>query len=165
MGDGIDSNGSIAMTGGVVLVDGPTANDNGALDHSSFKMTGGFIVAAGSSGMAQATSTTSTQYGILLTFNTTLPAGTLVHIQNSSGEDVLSFVPTKQYSSVAFSSQKLVKGSTYDVYYGGSSTGTVSDGLYRDGTYTPGTKFASFTISGVVTNVTPGMGGGTGVRR
>jgi len=59
MGDGIDSNGSIAMTDGFVVVHGPTANDNGALDHSSFKMTGGFIVAAGSSGMAQTTSTTS----------------------------------------------------------------------------------------------------------
>lgn len=161
-GDGLDSNGSIAMTAGVVIVDGPTANDNGALDHSSFPMTGGFIVAAGSSGMAQTTSTTSTQYGILLTFNTTLTAGTLVHIQDhNSGEDILTFAPTKQYSSVAFSSPKLAKGSTYDVYYGGSSTGTISDGLYQDGTYTPGAKYASFTVSGTVTKVGTGAGPGT----
>src|SRR4030042_1121209 len=46
LGDGIDSNGSIAMTDGVVLVNGPTANNNGALDHISFDMTGGFLVAA-----------------------------------------------------------------------------------------------------------------------
>jgi len=44
-------------------------------------------------------------------------------------------------------------GSTYDVYYGGLSTGTVYDGLYEDGTYTPGTKYTSFTISSIVTNV------------
>ncbi|MBN1509775.1 MAG: carbohydrate-binding domain-containing protein [Sedimentisphaerales bacterium] len=165
MGDGIDSNGSIAMTAGTVIVNGPTASNNGALDHSSFPMTGGFIVAAGSSGMAQTTSTTSTQYSILLTFNSTLPAGTLVHIQSSAGENILSFVPTKQYSSVAFSSEKLVKGSTYDVYYGGSSTGTLCDGLYQDGTYTPGTKYTSFTISSTVTNVgtgAAGPGGGGG---
>jgi hypothetical protein len=153
LGDGIDSNGSIAMTDGVVIVNGPTANDNGALDHSSFPMTGGFLVAAGSSGMAQTTSTTSTQCSILLTFNTTLAARTLVHIQSSSGEDILTFVPTKQYSSVAFSSPKLIRGSTYDVYYGGSCTGVVSDGLYQGGTYTPGTKYTSFTISSTVTNV------------
>ena len=110
--------------------------------------------------MAQAPSTSSTQYSILLTFNTMLSAQTLVHIQNGSGQDILSFVPGKQYNSVAFSSQDLVKGSTYDVYYGGSSTGTASDGLYQDGTYTPGTKYASFTISSMVTNVGVNTGGG-----
>jgi len=162
-GDGIDSNGSIVMTDGVVIVHGPTSNMNGALDHLSFQMTGGFLLAAGSSGMAQAPSTSSTQYSILLTFNTTLSAQTLVHIQNSTGEDILSFVPNKQYNSVAFSSQDLVKGSTYDVYYGGSSTGTASDGLYEDGTYTPGTKYASFTISSMVTNVGANAGGGGNV--
>jgi hypothetical protein len=163
LGDGIDSNGSIAMTDGVVLVNGPTANDNGALDHSSFPMTGGFLVAAGSSGMAQTTSTTSTQCSILLTFNTTLPAGTLVHLQDSQGQDLLTFAPTKQYSSVAFSSPDLVQGSTYDVYYGGTCTGTVVDGLYQDGTYTPGTKYTTFTITTTVTNVGTGTTPGTPV--
>ncbi|HPC94324.1 MAG TPA: carbohydrate-binding domain-containing protein [Sedimentisphaerales bacterium] len=159
-GDGIDSNGSVVMTDGVIIVHGPTTSMNAALDHLSFQMTGGFLLAAGNSGMAQAPSTSSTQYSILLTFNTMLPAQTLVHIQGSGGEDILSFVPSKQYNSVAFSSQDLVKGSTYDVYYGGSSTGTVSDGLYQDGVYTPGTKYASFTISSMVTNVGANTGGG-----
>jgi len=159
-GDGIDSNGAVVMTDGVVIVHGPTSNMNAALDHLSFQMTGGFLLAAGNSGMAQAPSTSSTQCSILLTFNTMLSAQTLVHIQNSSGQDILSFLPGKQYNSVAFSSQDLVKGSTYDVYYGGSSTGTASDGLYQDGTYTPGTKYASFPISSMVTNVGANAGGG-----
>ncbi len=162
-GDGIDSNGAVVMTDGVVIVHGPTSNMNAALDHLSFQMTGGFLLAAGNSGMAQAPSTSSTQHSILLTFNTMLAAQTLVHIQNSSGEDILSFVPGKQYNSVAFSSQDLVSGSTYDVYYGGSSTGTASDGLYEDGTYTPGTKYASFTVSSMVTNVGGNTGGGENV--
>jgi hypothetical protein len=166
MGDGIDSNGSIEMTDGVVIVNGPTSNMNGALDHSSFQMTGGFLLAAGSSGMAQTTSTTSTQCSILLTFNTTLPAGTLVHIQDGQGQDILTFAPTKQYSSVAFSSPELVQGATYDVYYGGSSTGMLADSLYRDGIYTPGTKYTSFTISSIVTSVGSGTApAGPGVRR
>jgi adhesin HecA-like repeat protein len=170
MGDGLDSNGSVVMTDGLVIVNGPTANMNGALDHASFQLTGGFLLAVGSSGMAQAPSTSSTQCSILLTFRTTLAAHTLVHIQNSEGEDILSFVPTKQYSSVAFSSQALVEGSAYDVYYGGSSTGTAFDGLYQDGTYAPGTKYASFTISSMVTNVgdsvsTGGQPGGAGAVR
>lgn len=154
VGDGLDVNGTIIMTNGKVLVNGPTNNGNGPLDYDkAFKMTGGFIVAAGSSGMAQAPGTTSTQYSLLMTFSTALKAGALFHIQNSSGEDVLSFAPVKSYQSVAFSSVKLQKGVTYDVYSGGTSTGGVTDGLYQDGVYTAGTKLTSFTISSVVTKI------------
>ncbi len=152
-GDGLDSNGSIVMTDGMVLVNGPTANNNGALDHSSFTLTGGFLLAAGSSGMAQAPSTTSTQCSILVTFNTTLPGGTLFHVRSSTGQDIVTFAPTKPYSSVAFSSDRLIEGATYDVYYGGASTGIVCDGLYENGVYTPGTQYTRFTITGTVTNV------------
>jgi hypothetical protein len=52
-GDGIDIGGSIEMTDGTVLVNGPTNSANGALDFSSFNMKGGTIVAAGSSGMSR----------------------------------------------------------------------------------------------------------------
>lgn len=43
------------MTGGTVLVDGPTSNGDGALDYDhTATITGGTLVAAGSSGMVQA---------------------------------------------------------------------------------------------------------------
>jgi hypothetical protein len=60
-GDGLDSNGAITQTGGTVIVNGPIDNGNGALDFSTYKMTGGFLIAVGSSGMAQALTSTSTQ--------------------------------------------------------------------------------------------------------
>ena len=142
------------MTDGVLIINGPTANMNGALDYNaSFKITGGLVVAAGSSGMAQAPGTSSTQYSVLLVFRSSLQADTLFHIQTSDGNEILSFTPTKRYQSIAFSSPELTKGATYDVYYGGSSTGTVNDGLYQGGTYTPGTKYTSFTTSGIITKV------------
>jgi hypothetical protein len=160
LGDGFDVNGGAVMTGGVVIVNGPIENINGALDSASFNITGGFLVAVGSSGMAEATSTSSTQRSVLVKFTTgtvwsqprILSAGTLVHIQNSAGDDIVTFAPTKQYSSIAFSSPALTTGS-YTVYYGGSSTGAVTDGLYTGGTYTPGTSYRTFTVSGMVTNV------------
>jgi hypothetical protein len=151
-GDGIDSNGDVTMTGGTVIIDGPTDNWNGALDHVSFKMTGGFLVAVGSSGMAEAPGTSSTQYSVLLKFMSTRQNGTIIHIQTSTGTEILTFQPTKAYKSIAFSSPALTKG-TYDVYFGGNSTGTVVDGLYTGGTYTPGTKYKNFTISSIVTTV------------
>jgi len=153
-GDGVDANGSIEMTDGVVIINGPTNDANGAIDYdASFKISGGFIVGAGSSGMAQAPDQTSTQYSVLINFTQSLAAGTLVHLETIDGEELLSFSPTKKYQSIAFSSPELENGATYDVYYGGTSTGTLTDGLYKAGFYTPGTRYASFAISRIVTNV------------
>lgn len=153
-GDGIDVNGTIEMTAGTVIVNGPTSNGNGALDYDSgFKISGGFLVAAGSSGMAQAPGSASSQYSVLMTFSSTKSAGTLVRIQNSSGKDILTFAPTKNFQSVAFSSPNIEKGTSYDAYLSGSSSGTVTDGLYSGGTYTAGTQLGSFTVSSVVTKI------------
>ena len=44
MGDGIDVNGVVEMTAGTLIINGPVANDNGALDFGSFKITGGFLL-------------------------------------------------------------------------------------------------------------------------
>jgi lipopolysaccharide export system protein LptC len=153
-GDGLDINGGVEMTGGYVIINGPTSNMNGALDYyNSFKITGGVLMAVGSSGMAQAPSTSSTQYSVMLNFNSPISAGTIINIQTSTGTVAFSFKSTKQYQSVVFSSSALTKGVTYDVYVGGSASGTSYDGLYIGGTYTPGTQCATFTISSIVTRL------------
>lgn len=153
-GDGIDVNGSIVMTDGRVVIHGPTRQDNSAIDYDrSFQLTGGFLVGAGSAGMAQAPDASSGQYVLLLTSNQTKSAGTMVHIETSDGESILSFVPSKQFGSVAFSSPDLHKGTTYRVYLGGSQSGAATDGLYASGSYTAGSQTTEFTISNVVTRV------------
>lgn len=102
-GDGLDINGPITMTGGKVVINGPVRNDNGALDYTgSFKITGGYILAVGSSGMAQAPSTTSTQYSLILNLPATQQARTMIHIQTESGEEILTFVPTKRISLLCY---------------------------------------------------------------
>ncbi len=153
-GDGLDANGAIVMTDGVVLVNGPTENMNAAVDYDGgFKMTGGFLVAAGSAGMAQTSGASSGQNSILINYTSRQTVGTLVHIQNSEGEDILTFAPTKDYQSIAFSSPELEQGATYTIFAGGSATGTANDGLYQDGTYTPGTEYETFTVASVVTQI------------
>jgi hypothetical protein len=164
-GDGVDANGSMEMTGGTLLISGPTSNQDGALDFGSFKISGGLLVAAGSSGMAQSPGSGSAQNSALVYFNNYQPEGTLFHVQSSDGSEVITFAPKKTYSSVAFSSPKLAIGTAYDVYYGGSSSGVAKDGLYEGGKYTPGTKLTSFTPTGPGTYVGyGGMGGGGGFR-
>jgi hypothetical protein len=119
-GDGIDINGYIEMSGGFLIINGPTNNANGAIDYdSSFKVTGGTIIAVGSSGMAMAPSATSTVNSVLINFNQMQSAGTLVTIQTSSGEVLFTFSPTKTYQSIEFTSVDLTAGS-YSVYLGGS---------------------------------------------
>ena len=154
-GDGVDTNGHIVMTDGIMIVNGPTEDMNAAIDYGegTFKITGGILVAAGSSMMSQAPSPEdSTQYSILVNFASQQQANKLVNIQNGSGETVLTFSPTKTYQSIAFSSPELGTGS-YTVYLGGTVTGTSSHGMYEDGTYTPGSEYTTFDVSGMTTTV------------
>jgi hypothetical protein len=158
-GDGVDANGPVTMTGGQLIVHGPTENFNGPLDYASFRITGGFVVAAGSSGMAQAPGgNTSTQYCVLVNFDSPQAASTLFHIRRSDGTGILTFQSSKTYQSVGVSSAALTPGFTYNIYTGGSATGTATDGVYEGGTYSGGTNHASFTITSLVTNI--GRGGG-----
>ncbi|WP_046176244.1 carbohydrate-binding domain-containing protein [Domibacillus indicus] len=170
-GDGLDSNGSISMTDGTVIVSGPTNGGNGTLDYDqSFEMSGGFLIGAGSSGMAQAISEESTQNGIMMTYSETQSAGTLLHLEDSEGNTVATVAPEKDYQSVVISSPELTKDASYTLYTGGTSTGTESDGLFEDGDYQDGTKVVEFTISDAVTWVNESgvteagsTGGGPGV--
>ena len=53
VGDAIDSNGSVEITGGVVLVNGPSSDGDGAFDYDSeATVSGGTVLMIGSSRMA-----------------------------------------------------------------------------------------------------------------
>ncbi|MCM3784820.1 carbohydrate-binding domain-containing protein [Neobacillus mesonae] len=171
-GDGVDSNGAITMTGGTVIVNGPTNNGNGTLDYdSTFDMSGGYLIGAGTSGMAQAVSDDSGQLAIAMTYTDTQAAGTLVHLEDSEGNTIVTFEPSKDYQYVVISSPDLEKGKTYTLYSGGTSTDNVADGWYKNGNYEGGTEVVSFELgetattwlneSGVTTgNTNGGFGGG-----
>lgn len=155
-GDGLDAEGYIEMNGGVVIINGPERGQmiaNGAIDRGergSFKFTGGTLVAAGSSDMSQGPTDSSTLYSVLVNFDSEQSANTLINIQTASGETLLTYRPPKRYQSIVFASPELTTG-PYEIYLGGSSTGTLSYGIYEDGTYTPGTLYDSFTITDIAT--------------
>lgn len=53
-GDGIDSNHSVVMSGGVVLAQGPSNGGNGVIDYDrSFTFSGGLLLVTGANGMNQ----------------------------------------------------------------------------------------------------------------
>ena len=85
-GDGIDSNGDLTVTGGTILVSGPTNGGNGAIDYNgSGTISGGTLIAAGASGMAENFSNASTQPSMLVSFSGTVSGGSEICVYDASG--------------------------------------------------------------------------------
>ncbi len=153
-GDGIDSNGNITMKNGTLIVNGPTNNGNGTLDYDgTFDISGGILVAAGSSGMSQTPSDSSSQ-NILNISLTSQEANTLVNVQSSDGKEILTFSPSKSYESVIVSTPNIKSNESYSVSVGGSSVGDFKDGIYLNGKYLSGTKVGNVKVSSTITNIT-----------
>lgn len=116
-GDGLDSNGSISISGGEIYVDGPTSSADGAIDcDGAIKITGGTLIAVGASGMAQ-NATEVTQPSVLMNLS-----------GNYSGElsfGGITYKPSKSYQSVLISSPNLKTGETYTLTIGGQTVRTV----------------------------------------
>lgn len=124
-GDGIDVNGSLSQSGGHVTVYGPTDNGNGALDYDgSFVITGGYIAAFGSTGMAQGSSSGSTQANLFVSL--TASAGSRLLITDASGTALLDETPPKAYGCIFFSSPDIASGGTYTFTLDGSELGSLT---------------------------------------
>jgi hypothetical protein len=123
-GDGIDANGSIYMTGGNVTISGPETGADSALDFDQlFEISGGTLVASGSAGMAQAPSNSSLQNSVSMIYASTQKAGTTVALKDSSGKEIISFTPNKDFQHVVISSPEIKTG---EIYYYNETEFTVS---------------------------------------
>lgn len=120
-GDGVDSNGTINVSGGVTVVEGPTNNKNGPFDYDiSASATGGIFIAVGSPGMAMNFSE-GTQGAILHNFENTVAAGSEIKIYDAETL-VFSFVCEKQLISVMVTTPNFKLGGTYKIVAGDQST-------------------------------------------
>ena len=137
-GDGIDSNGNIVMTGGTLLVFGPTDNGNGAIDYGdgncSMTISGGTLLAVGSSGMAE-TATGSGQAVFDGAFRSSVAAGTLIGLCDADGNLLCGYRLPKVISSIVFSSAALTSGATYTLVQGGTAEAD-GDGVLDLSTWT-----------------------------
>lgn len=131
-GDGIDSNGTIAQSGGVLTIFGPTSSGNGAIDYEmSYALSGGTLMAFGSQGMAQTPSTLSQP---CLSISSQVSANSTVEVR-SGNEVLLSAKLTKDAQSLIFSCEMLKKGTDYEVYVNDSliTTITAEEGVSGNG--------------------------------
>lgn len=145
-GDGLDSNGNLRVEGGDITINGPSNGGNGAIDIGTENggagfISGGTLIALGTSSMAENFGSTSTQCAFLVTMNS-FGAGETITITDSQGNVLYTGVTVKSANSVVFSSADLTVGETYTVTIGSSS--------------------ATVTQSSTVVGSTNGFGGGFG---
>lgn len=146
-GDGLDSNGTLTVSGGVTLVSGPTNDGNGAVDSGdgfAFTITGGVLIAAGSAGMAETPGSASTQNSIVV--GVTGSAGSLISIADADGNVLYAYQPTKNYANVLISAPEIETGGTYTVTVGGTASALNEDGYQEAGSVSGGETVGSATV-------------------
>ncbi|MBR1658702.1 MAG: carbohydrate-binding domain-containing protein [Oscillospiraceae bacterium] len=115
--DGIDSNGSIYITGGSVRVsmanNGCYALDVGSESGGVMEISGGDLIGCGSYAMAESFDSSSTQPSILYTYSAGAEAGTTVALEDSEGNVLLSYTAPCAFSCVNLSCPALEVGGTY----------------------------------------------------
>ena len=127
-GDGIDSNGGLTVSGGELYVSGPVNDGNGAFDYNGqATITGGIVVALGSSGMAQNFGNNSTQGSIMLTYASYTKDS--ISLKDESGNILVEYSPVKEYNCVVISSPDITVGNTYTVEACGETNTVAMDSL------------------------------------
>ena len=138
-GDGIDSNGSLTINGGTVIVWAANTADNQPLDaDSTISITGGTVLAAGGSAGMGMNLSAGQPYVIFGSgsfgggfpgqngqsgsqSSVSIKAGNTVEIKDADGSTVYSGASLCQAGYVVFSSANLTNGSTYTLYVDGTN--------------------------------------------
>lgn len=129
-GDGLDSNGALEVSGGEVYVSGPTSDGDSAIDYgdgSKATITGGTVVALGSTGMAEGFGNSSTQGSMLISASGN--AGDTVTLSDSSGKVLCSYVAQKSFACVLVSAPGVEQGKSYTLKVGSNSIDVTLDGI------------------------------------
>lgn len=134
-GDGIDSNGYLTINGGTIVTYANDRSPDGGIDaDSDIIINGGTVIALGTRN--DASSSTSKQPFIELSFATTQAAGSKISLKDTAGNELLSHTAEKNFQSVTFSSADLKLNTEYQLYingvqqqYTGNSFGMMGGGF------------------------------------
>lgn len=122
MGDGMDSNGALYITGGHLTVSTPgTYMENGIDGGSVFYISGGEVMAGGASSM-QPTPYSSTDQCVAVIYTSGTTGGTLVTLSDSEGNELWSYTIANYFNCLIVSHPSMTLGNTYTVTYGTQST-------------------------------------------
>ncbi len=165
-GDGIDSNNTIRVSGGVTLVSGSPGSMNAAFDYDGeATVSGGILIAVGGSGMAQSFTGAENQACMLFSMRGA-NGGINLAIVDGSGQVAASYTPLNGYSAVVVTAPGIQVGGTYTVVMGAQIDGMDAHGFAADAAYTGGTAVGSLEVTtalqGGSGHSMGGFGGGRG---
>ncbi len=139
-GDAIDSNGNVEVTGGVLLVSGPTSDGDSSFDYDgSATVSGGTVLMVGSTGMAQSFTSGTQAFAMA---SASGEAGQSVCVVDGSGNVVASFTATKRFGMVLASSPAFAEGGEYTLVIGGEVANVNADGYTDSSTVSGGSETA-----------------------
>lgn len=164
--DGIDSNGTLTLNGGLVIASGSAAPEEGFdCDRSTdFTVTGGTLIGTGGAAIAPSTATTTQRTVIYNGISATKDE--LLAILDASGKPILVYALPRSMNSMALfvSTPDIAAGAAYSVVKGGSVSGSGDEwcGWYSGGTWSGGSQVGTFTSSSMITTIgnSSGPGGG-----
>ena len=136
-GDGIDSNGDLNVSGGNIVVDGPSNGGNAPIDYDGTgTITGGSILATGNSGMFQGfNGNNSTQSSIIYYLDNNATTGATIKVSDESGKELFTSADqTQSYNAVLYSSAEIESGKNYKVSVGDSES-SVTAGNSQGGNF------------------------------
>ncbi|WP_156760598.1 carbohydrate-binding domain-containing protein [Microbacterium karelineae] len=126
-GDGLDSNGSLEISGGTIIVNGPTNAGNGALDaNGEIAVTGGTLLALDAGGMSETPSTDSAQAWVAAAASG--DAGATIEIVADDGTVLYSGEAAKAFGAVLYSGEDVTAGANYTITVDGSEAATATTG-------------------------------------
>ena len=119
-GDGIDSNGSVLISGGYTVVCGPSQGDTSVIDfNSTGTITGGTFIGTGGAGMAENFS--DAEQGLIAVSVGDQSAGQTVTLKDADGNTVAETAPELDYAVVYVSTPDMTLGNTYTLTAGSYS--------------------------------------------
>lgn len=164
--DGIDTNGTLTISGGTVAAHGSdtTPFGEGGIDsNGATTFNGGTTFAAGLAAVTTTIANNSPQRWINYRFASRQNAGTIVQV--ASGSTVIAaYRAPKGFQQIVLSAPQTIGGRSYDIYTGGSVTGTPVGGLYPGGNISGATRVGSATATGTTQTPPPTPPGPTPTR-
>ena len=119
-GDGVDANGNVEMTGGVLLVSGPSNTGNGAFDYDGqATISGGTVIMAGAAGMLQSFSGGTQAFGMAQVQGS---AGQKLVLKDASGKAVAEMTAARAFQMVVVSYAGASEGATATLEVNGNAT-------------------------------------------
>lgn len=162
--DGIDSNGTFLISGGLIISSGSNAPEEGFdCDQNNFAITGGVMIGTGGA-TSTPTAASSTQRSVI--YKGAGTANVILQVKSSTASNLVYKIP-RTYSggggggggsstpmTMLFSNAGLSSGTSYSIISGATVTGgTEFHGYYTGATVTGGTTLKTFTPTSMVTTV------------